>query len=85
MLKRDALLSLGGPVDGCELTGSGSLRIVLLVAVQLVRIVGGHVGKILEDVLVGFIPWKRERKRERPAMAREPDVRSQKTKLLTFV
>lgn len=52
---------------GCGLTGSGSLRIVLLVAVQLLRIVGGHVGKILEDVLVGFIPCQRESKRETPA------------------
>lgn len=72
--KPDAVPSLGGPLDGvrgCELTRSGSLRIVLLVAVQLVRVVGGHVGKILEDVLVGFIPWKRERKREQPATAPE--------------
>lgn len=40
---------------------SGSLRVVLLVAVQLVRVVGGHVGEILEDVLVGFISCKRNK------------------------
>lgn len=34
---------------------SGSLGIVLLVAVQLVRVVGGHLGEILENVLVGFV------------------------------
>lgn len=37
---------------------SGSLRVVLLVAVQLVRVVGGHVGEVLENVLVGFISCK---------------------------
>lgn len=31
------------------------LRIVVLVAVQLVWVVRGHVGEVLEDVLVGFI------------------------------
>lgn len=31
------------------------LRVVVLVAVQLVRVVGRHVGEVLEDVLVRFI------------------------------
>lgn len=41
-------------MDGVSVV-SGLLRIVLLVAVQLVRVVGGHVGEILENVLVGFV------------------------------
>lgn len=47
-------------MDGVPLA-SGSLWVVLLVAVQLVRVVGGHVGEILENVLVGFISCKRNR------------------------
>lgn len=31
------------------------LRVVVLVAVQLVGVVRGHVGEVLEDVLVGLI------------------------------
>jgi len=38
---------------------SGLLGVILLVAVQLVRVIGGHVGEILENVLVGFISCKR--------------------------
>lgn len=34
----------------------GSLWVILLVAVQLVWVIRGHVGEILEDVLVSFIP-----------------------------
>ena len=45
-------------LDGVSVV-SGSLRIVLLVAVQLVRVVGRHVGEILENVLVGFISCKK--------------------------
>lgn len=44
-------------VDGISAV-SGSLRVVLLVAVQLVWIVGGHVGEVLENILVGFISCK---------------------------
>lgn len=47
-----------GPGPGAG-AGSGPLRVVLLVAVQLVRIVGGHVGEVLEDVLVGLISCRR--------------------------
>lgn len=47
-------------VDGISAV-SGSLRVVLLVAVQLVRIVGGHVGEVLENVLVGFISCKNDK------------------------
>ncbi len=50
-------------LDGVSLV-SGSLWIVLLVAVQLVRVVGGHVGEILENVLVGFVSCKRKRTRD---------------------
>lgn len=48
-------------MDGVP-ASSGSLRVVLLVAVQLVRVVGGHVGEVLENVLVGFIPCREENK-----------------------
>lgn len=51
-----------GRVRARARAGSGPLRVVLLVAVQLVRIVGGHVGEVLEDVLVGFISCRREEK-----------------------
>lgn len=37
---------------------SVTLRVVLLVAVQLVWVIGGHVGEILENVLVRFISCK---------------------------
>lgn len=32
------------------------LRVVVLVSVQFVRVVRSHVGEVLEDVLVRFIP-----------------------------
>lgn len=56
--------------QGCLLAASGSLRIVLLVAVQLVRIVGGHVGKILEDVLEGLVSCKWESSKLEPRRQR---------------
>lgn len=47
---------------------SGPLRVVLLVAVQLVWIVGGHVGEILENVLVGFVSCRKEDEHEKSTM-----------------
>lgn len=41
--------------DGRRSAASRPLRVVLLVAVQLVWVIGGHVGEILENVLVRFI------------------------------
>ena len=38
----------------------GSLRVVLLVALQLVRVVGRHLGEVLENVLVGFITCRND-------------------------
>lgn len=56
-LSRQCLQAL---MDGVPVV-SGSLWVVLLIAVQLVRVVGGHVGEILENVLVGFISCKRNK------------------------
>lgn len=44
----------------CVCVLSRSLRVVLLVPVQLVRVIGGHVGEVLENVLVGFIPCEED-------------------------
>lgn len=44
---------------------SGSLVVVLLVAVQLVGVVGGHVREILKDVLVGFVSCKKKQKKQK--------------------
>lgn len=57
------LISRRSLPDLVRLSVSGSLRVVLLVAVQFVRIVRGHLAEILEDVLVGFISWEDQENR----------------------
>lgn len=49
-------------VSGSAAPSSGSLVVVLLVAVQLLGVVGGHVREILKYVLVGFITCKKQNK-----------------------
>lgn len=51
---KTALLTAGGRRSAV----SRPLRVVLLVAVQLVWVIGGHVGEILENVLVRFVSCK---------------------------
>lgn len=61
----------GGGLIHCQLLGLSGLRCVRwLEAFQLFWIIGGHLGEVPKDVLVGFIAY--ERKEDTAALKRHP-------------